>query len=255
MMKKVLLAGLLLSALGTQAAVQRIQLPLQDEHLRGESTIKLKQLLKAQTGKTAKGLELLRVAIVAKSKKGHGKVHLTVGQDDSLKEIIDGRPYDFDDSHRSTFSRIVLRNPALSSQGVWQLKLKGNIKVRKVVLIVDEKRQQPPLPQIVTKELRTFKVSKWIETERHIQLPTKQIKAIKIKADNNTTVLEASLVLSNGRVIDLPRLEGVLRKGVEEAVKLNANQGAKATTLRIKAVSNNLRGSRAQMTVSVDMEK
>jgi hypothetical protein len=124
--------------------VQQERLVLQiGEHLRGQNTIKLKQELKMQyPGINPKMLKLKSVKLVAKSKQGRGKATLVVGQDQSYPEIIGGDPYDFHDSARYTYDKVMMTNPSYDSQGKWQVHLKGNIKVKKVVLIVSKKRQQ-----------------------------------------------------------------------------------------------------------------
>jgi hypothetical protein len=124
--------------------MQQERLVLQiGEHLRGQNIIKLKQELKMQyPGINPKMLKLKAVKLVAKSKQGRGKATLVVGQDQSYQEIIGGDPYDFHDNSGYTFDKIKMFNPSYDSQGKWQVHLKGNIKVKKVVLIVKKKMQQ-----------------------------------------------------------------------------------------------------------------
>lgn len=124
---------------GMQGQRERLQLPVH-EHLRGHNILKLKQRLKQQyPGIAPRNMELIAVKLVAKSKRGRGQATLLVGQDASYPETIGGTPYDFHDDSRYTFDRIRMQNPAYDSQGKWQIELQGNIKVKKVVLIVKKK--------------------------------------------------------------------------------------------------------------------
>ncbi len=111
----------------------KIQLDYYGEVFRNNSILKLKTALKQQYSHLSfQNLELQNVVMFAKSKNGNGKVQLKIGNFQSIKKRVLGTA--FRNQHISTFDRIVFKNENHGSDGVWQLKLKGNIRVNKVVL-------------------------------------------------------------------------------------------------------------------------
>jgi len=79
---------------------------------------------------------------VAKSKQGRGGAGLRVGKRATDMQGVGGRPSSFHNNHRSSFDRVKFCNPSHGSRGPWQLGLRGNFIVRKVVLIVDNHRKR-----------------------------------------------------------------------------------------------------------------
>lgn len=115
----------------------RIQLHL-DQHLRGQQTIALKRELRYQhPGLNLRNLKLKAVRLVAKSARGMGEATLSVGQNQSYPVTIGGHPQDFHVNAPYTFQRVRIQNPSYDSMGRWQIHTRGNIKVKKVVLIVE----------------------------------------------------------------------------------------------------------------------
>ena len=111
-----------------------------NNQFRGQSTIKLKQELKFQNpGFNPSDFELVSIKLVAKSKHGGGEATLAIGQSETYPSRIYGNQYDFHNSSAATFSKVKINNPARDSQGKWQVHLRGNIKVKKVVITVKEK--------------------------------------------------------------------------------------------------------------------
>jgi hypothetical protein len=130
------------SPLGAMAMVERFVLDFNDSHIRGYqgegATIFLKKSLKEQyPWVNVAHLELQNVVLVAKSKKGRGAAELRVGNWVTPLAEVDGNPRRFHNSDRSSFDRIRLWNPSKNSQGQWQIGLRGNLIVRKVVLMVE----------------------------------------------------------------------------------------------------------------------
>lgn len=139
-MKLILSLLVLLSSMSTFAqrgrAFQEIPLHL-DIQTQGVQTLKLKQLLNQQHRQIdASDLELVAVRIVAKSRAGRGEAVLVVGQNTSYPVTVQGSPYNFESYHHSTFFNIIINNPKQNDNGVWQLDLKGNLKIKRVDLIV-----------------------------------------------------------------------------------------------------------------------
>ena len=116
----------------------KIVINMGDAHYRGQNTLKLKQLVKDMyPGMNLRRLDLESVKIVAKSKHGQGTATLRVGQDYSAPVVLDGFPSDFHNSAPFTYDRELIYSPSFSGGGAWQLLLRGNIKVKKIVLKVD----------------------------------------------------------------------------------------------------------------------
>ncbi|MBT3236625.1 MAG: hypothetical protein HN353_11780 [Bdellovibrionales bacterium] len=116
---------------------ERVQLSFGGQQFRGQQTIKLRQKLRQQHGIVSQGRQLVAAVVVGKSKHGMGTVKLKVGGALSYAQTLDGYPSEF--NRGGNFYRVRIQNPqSYNSQGVWQLKLKGNIKIKKVVLILED---------------------------------------------------------------------------------------------------------------------
>ena len=139
----VIVVGCLLP-MNVYAAKQRYVLDFGDSHLRagrGEvTTLFLKKTLKLQyPWVDLRRVDLRKVVLIAKSKKGRGHAQLRIGNRWSPRYRVDGNPYSFRFFERYTFDRIHFRFPSANDHGVWQIDLKGNFIVRKVVLVVDDR--------------------------------------------------------------------------------------------------------------------
>jgi len=129
------------------ASQERFVLDFNDSHIRshkGEAaTIFLKKSLKEQhPWVQLSDLELKKVVLVAKSKQGRGGVGLRVGKVATDMYEVGGRPRSFHNNDRSSFDRVKFWNPSHGSRGPWQIGLRGNFIVRKVILIVDNHRRR-----------------------------------------------------------------------------------------------------------------
>ena len=129
------------------ASQERFVLDFNDSHIRGHqgksATIFLKKSLKEQyPWVKVKDVELKKVILVAKSKRGRGGAGLRVGKRTTDMYEVGGRPRFFHDSDRNSFDRVKIWNPSHNSRGPWQLGLHGNFIVRKIVLFVDNHRKR-----------------------------------------------------------------------------------------------------------------
>lgn len=117
----------------------RVVLDMYGAHYTGQSVIHLKQQLK-QRGYSPANFELVRAVLVAKTKQGRGTAELVVGGSRSYPKTVMGSPRDFHNGAQYTYDKVQFRNPSYyDSQGVWQIHLKGNFKVQKIVLLVKRK--------------------------------------------------------------------------------------------------------------------
>jgi len=80
--------------------------------------------------------QLARVVVFAKSKFGRGQMQLLVGNSISYPQTIYGNPQDY--HYQGGYYRYVFHNPNFDgfSQGVWQLRLRGNIKIERIAVVV-----------------------------------------------------------------------------------------------------------------------
>jgi len=148
-LRSLLFAILMLSCLPALAlaAQERFVLDFNDSHIRGHkgetATIFLKRSLKEQyPWVKVSDLELKKVVLVAKSKKGRGGAGLRVGKWATDLSEVGGSPRSFHDNGRNSFDRVKFWNPSHSSRGRWQLGFRGNIIVRKIVLVVDNHKRR-----------------------------------------------------------------------------------------------------------------
>lgn len=135
----------LVSPLPAEAARERYIVEFDDVHIRGQrgetATIFLKKAFRQQyPWVELADMDLRKVVLVAKSRKGNGGAQLRVGEWLTDSYTVAGRPVDFRDRRKITFDRVRFNNPSSSSGGPWQIDLQGNFIVRKVVLEMDNYR-------------------------------------------------------------------------------------------------------------------
>lgn len=119
----------------------RVRLDFFGEQFRGENTIRLKQELRRERPNLRlRNFNVKKVILNAKSKQGRGRGTLLVGGDRSLPQMIGGYPANFQSNRPNTFQRVVINNRAYGdSEGVWQVQLKGNIKVDSIIVVLERK--------------------------------------------------------------------------------------------------------------------
>ncbi|MGB3210195.1 MAG: hypothetical protein WBB19_05775 [Desulforhopalus sp.] len=128
--------------INTMASRERFVLDFNDSHITGQrgepATLFLKRSLKQQyPWVKISNIELRRAVLVAKSKVGRGNAQLRVGNRVTEMNRVDGHPSSFRDRKGYSFDRVNFWNPSRDSRGPWQVDLKGNFIVRKVVLEVE----------------------------------------------------------------------------------------------------------------------
>jgi hypothetical protein len=130
------LTGLLLMIPAAQAR-ENFTLQLNDQETNGNATLMLRQLLQQQHNINPGNFRLVGVRLVAKSRQGQGSARLKVGNWESNDKRVNGNPLDFNRPGAGTFDQIDFSNSANNDNGAWQILLHGNIKTRKVVVVLD----------------------------------------------------------------------------------------------------------------------
>jgi len=133
--------------LNVMAAKDRFVLDFQDCYMNGTkgepASLYLKKALRQQyPGVDVTDFRLLKVVLLAKTKKGKGTAQLRVGPEVSDFHRVDGHPRVFNHNKRNTFDKVSIVSPYHNSRGPWQLNLRGKFKVRKVVLVVEERKRR-----------------------------------------------------------------------------------------------------------------
>ncbi|MFT6067977.1 MAG: hypothetical protein ACJAT2_002532 [Bacteriovoracaceae bacterium] len=147
-MKKLILVAATLFAGSTFAAPEKrivIEMGQGGEHYRGGQSLPLRRMIKAQHPNIRlENFELLRVRVVGKSKNGNGSASLSVGPRTSYPVYLNGNRQDFHVNAPYTWDRQVIQNPKNNSNGPWKINLQGNIKIKRIVAILEREVIRPP---------------------------------------------------------------------------------------------------------------
>ncbi|MEM7645706.1 MAG: hypothetical protein AAF203_02240 [Pseudomonadota bacterium] len=116
---------------------RRIRIPMGDIELRGSNTIRIKRELR-DLGYRPNRLNLRRVILVAKTRRGRGTAELFLGNDSFGTRVVDQAQngYGFQSTNPQSYDR-VRWNARGHRQGPWQLDLDGRFKVKALVVVVD----------------------------------------------------------------------------------------------------------------------
>ena len=120
---------------------QEIVIPMYGQLHMGRSILALKQLIKQQNPYLdLQDEELAKVVLVAKSKAGNGQATLVTGMSAEYPETIPGSPRDFHSERPMSYSRVQMKNTSYSSQGKWQVELRGQIKIKEIIIKLKAQR-------------------------------------------------------------------------------------------------------------------
>lgn len=223
----------------------------------GGAELKLKMLAKQQNPYLdLRDLKLEEVILVAKSRMGMGNASLIVGGVKGYEQNIPGHPQDFYDNGRYTYTRVKLENPNYrdQSQGVWQIDLKGNIKVKRIILKVKEKRRggggHGGPGRVYFQELGSFKADKFENVTREYFVGRRlAVKAIKLEAQRrDVEVRDVKAVLASGQVMNLRQLEGNIDNGEDKVMYFRSPQYVRS--IIVTATTDHFRGGSGILTVS-----
>lgn len=241
--------------LSTSAWSQETALELNVKtELNSSDTIGLNKLIANQYRNISiDDLEIARVVVEAKSKEGQGLISLIIGNLEGSPLRVPANP-DFASIEPSTFFSLKLNTPRLiSGSKTWQLKAQGSVKLNRIVLFVKINRVRPPMGQLSYKTVSTFKLQKFLEVTKNIEINS-LVKAINLNAlKNDVQVIEARALLNNGSEVYLDELSERIKKGKNLSHRFESLPGLKVKSLFIRAVSPNLLGSRADLEVQTGL--
>jgi|GEM_PF-3785160 len=119
----------------------RLELNLQEEEFssrHGTDTVALKALLRRHYGHLPlEQMDLKKVVVLAKSQMGRAQMSLLTGHQMSAAQTIAGNPHVY---HRRAvgLQRYIFQARGREGRGVWQLKIQGNVKVARIMVVLGE---------------------------------------------------------------------------------------------------------------------
>ncbi|MBC7711914.1 MAG: hypothetical protein H7177_01145 [Rhizobacter sp.] len=121
----------------------------------------------------------------------------------------------------------------------------------------DNNRPQRPGPQrpgqrVVFQTVDTYRVQKVIETTNTTRVNAPNVKQVMFTAqDNSVEIVEARLLLDNGREVFMDGMTGGLGQNRSITYTLDGPWGERVQSITVRAVSRSLLGSRPSLQVSV----
>lgn len=150
--------------------------------------------------------DLIRVRLEAKSQAGHGQASLEVGHREKDRRGIPGNPGDF---HRpGGHYPIILENYDDQDRGAWQIRLDGNIKVDRVVVVLEYDRfgdggrpgpgPRPPMPPRGAKHICGHGPDQFVPDTQTCNV-NEQASGIRIDVQKGTVEIQSvEVIFGNG---------------------------------------------------------
>lgn len=136
---------------GASAQQEReVVIRMHDQVYNGQSRIPLKRLIQRQHPRmNLDNWKVSTVRLVAKSRAGRGRASLVIGSWQSFEERIDGHQNDWNWNNRRSFDRDMFYSRARrrDNNGRWQIQMRGNVKVRRIKVVLERKRHRNPAPR------------------------------------------------------------------------------------------------------------
>jgi len=119
-----------------------VELHFNHWHLYGRKSVYLKKVFKRQyPGIDVQSFDLRRVVVFAKSQRGRSEGTLRVGNHYSRTRSIYGQPDAFHDPDQG-YREIAFKNPKRDSRGLWRLDLSGDLKLNRIVLVLEHSKRR-----------------------------------------------------------------------------------------------------------------
>jgi hypothetical protein len=250
-----LLATVLLAP-SALALTQKLDIDTRGMHLKGHETLKLKRMLRGQLSPQMRdGYKLQSVKMMAKSKKGHGDVTLSVGDRETYPQVIQGSPQEFRSDHQGFHAVRLLAPRARGPQEGqrWQLHVHGNVKVKSISTVI-KKRLKYDIRDVRGLQFR----SKAMEPVNKIvgsvvAVPVRgQLSAIKLKAHKAPVKIEKVVVVfQDGQKVILDEMQTRVKPGSTISMRLRRGLKKPVKRIRVVAVSPKLKGTRGKLEVKV----
>ena len=170
--------------------------------------------------------DLIRVKLVAKTKHGRGTATLVVGQQQSNAIMVDGIPQDFHRNQRYTYDRVFIDNPSWDSMGKWQIHLRGNFKIKRVVVVVERgwNPQPQPMPQFSWVFQSTINPPFGFYTTTTIPV-NGQTKKIKLMSNyGKSKISNVKIRFGNGSMQRMTGLEGSINYSEVKEINIPGNR-------------------------------
>ncbi|MBC7428524.1 MAG: hypothetical protein H7336_07935 [Bacteriovorax sp.] len=111
---------------------------------------------------------------------------------------------------------------------------------------------QRPGPRVVFQTVDTYRVQKLLETTNTTRVNAPNVKQIMFTAqDNSVEIVEARLLLDNGREVFMDGMTGGLGQNRSITYTLDGFWGERVQSITVRAVSRSLIGSRPSLQISV----
>lgn len=240
---------LLLFSIVASAQDSFLELAVHQE-FRGESQINLNRLLDEQVGRSD-DLTIKGIILEAKSRQGQAEAAFSFRGSLQATQNIPGNPRQYESFDPRSFSQLNLSMPRVSTRlGSIDIMLRGNVKVARVILVLEELKRPPYPPTFqMVGELRADKV---IDTTKTFMVNLPNVKVVKIKTMNNMIeIKDVYLNLFDGRIIRLDNLSGTMLKNRENSYTLEGHRGERVQSISIRATSPNPFGSRGELSLEV----
>lgn len=263
-MKRAFIAATLISlgafgSVNTADAADKYTMKLNDQEYRAQSTIPLKALLKQHyPNLILRDAELVRVQLVAKSQVGQGWVDLMVGQRVQSSANISGRASDYGSSRARSFDKIKLESRDTnynSSNEAWQLVLQGSIKVRKIVVVLENNRpRQNALRDYQLLSIGEGKADKVRSSTESFNGHSQVSTVVVIRGiDSTLEITQVTVQYLNGSSEVLGELEGRISDDQYRVAILDKSRVIRSVT--VSAVSRSLMGSRGEYEVLIGQRR
>lgn len=204
---------------GQQQQLQ-VTINMNDQEYRGAQgeTIPLRQLIQRQRPQIQLNqFEIQSARVLAKSRAGRAQMSLIIGNRQADRVIVPGRPVDFDRPAGNTFTNLFLENTTGNSTGVWQLEVRGNVKVRQIVVSLREIRRgggpggpigpRPPVPGpiVSVQKVGEGRFDKVIPDVNTYNVRLDRVQELRVVAlDKPIRIHELTVVFANGAVQRFP---------------------------------------------------
>lgn len=98
----------------------------------------------------------------------------------------------------------------------------------------------------------SFRVQKILETTNTVRINHPNVKAVRfIARDNSVEIIEARLLLENGREVFMDGVTGGLGQDRGVTYTLDSRRGERVRSITVRAVTRDLVGSRATLDIAV----